>query len=65
MLRNHKAEFVPVETGIAGTTDIEVTWWPEGRRRDRHRELQDFADITPRERRESRQFGPEEVEEES
>lgn len=24
VLRNHKAEFVPVETGIAGTTDIEV-----------------------------------------
>lgn len=24
ILRNHKAEFVPVETGIAGTTDIEV-----------------------------------------
>jgi HlyD family secretion protein len=25
ILRNHKAEFVPVDTGIAGTTDIEVT----------------------------------------
>ena len=25
VVRNHKAEFVPVETGIAGTTDIEVT----------------------------------------
>ena len=25
VLRNHKAEFVPVDTGIAGTTDIEVT----------------------------------------
>ena len=24
VLRNHKAEFVPVDTGIAGTTDIEV-----------------------------------------
>ena len=24
ILRNHKAEFVPVDTGIAGTTDIEV-----------------------------------------
>jgi HlyD family secretion protein len=24
VLRNHKAEFVPVESGIAGTTDIEV-----------------------------------------
>jgi HlyD family secretion protein len=24
VLRNHKAEFVPVQTGIAGTTDIEV-----------------------------------------
>jgi HlyD family secretion protein len=24
VLRNHKAEFVPLETGIAGTTDIEV-----------------------------------------
>ncbi len=24
VIRNHKAEFVPVETGIAGTTDIEV-----------------------------------------
>ena len=24
VVRNHKAEFVPVETGIAGTTDIEV-----------------------------------------
>ena len=24
LLRNHKAEFVPVDTGIAGTTDIEV-----------------------------------------
>ena len=25
MLRNKKVEFVPVETGVAGTTDIEVT----------------------------------------
>jgi HlyD family secretion protein len=25
VLRNNKAEFVPVDTGIAGTTDIEVT----------------------------------------
>jgi HlyD family secretion protein len=25
VIRNHKAEFVPIETGIAGTTDIEVT----------------------------------------
>jgi len=25
VIRNHKAQFVPVETGIAGTTDIEVT----------------------------------------
>lgn len=25
VIRNHKAEFVPVETGITGTTDIEVT----------------------------------------
>ena len=25
VIRNHKAEFVPVETGIAGSTDIEVT----------------------------------------
>ncbi len=24
VLRNHKAEFVPVDTGVAGTTDIEV-----------------------------------------
>ncbi len=24
ILRNHKAEFVPVDTGVAGTTDIEV-----------------------------------------
>ena len=24
VIRNKKAEFVPVETGIAGTTDIEV-----------------------------------------
>jgi HlyD family secretion protein len=24
LIRNHKAEFVPVDTGIAGTTDIEV-----------------------------------------
>ena len=24
VLRNHKAEFVPVQTGVAGTTDIEV-----------------------------------------
>ena len=24
VIRNHKAEFVPVSTGIAGTTDIEV-----------------------------------------
>jgi HlyD family secretion protein len=24
VIRNHKAEFVPVDTGIAGTTDIEV-----------------------------------------
>ncbi len=24
VIRNHKAEFVPVETGVAGTTDIEV-----------------------------------------
>jgi HlyD family secretion protein len=25
VLRNKKAEFVPVQTGITGTTDIEVT----------------------------------------
>ena len=25
VIRNKKAEFVPVETGISGTTDIEVT----------------------------------------
>jgi len=25
VLRNHKAEFVPVETGVAGTSDIEIT----------------------------------------
>src|SRR5208283_1201256 len=25
IIRNKKAEFVPVETGISGTTDIEVT----------------------------------------
>jgi HlyD family secretion protein len=25
VIRNHKAEFVPVETGIAGSTDIEVS----------------------------------------
>jgi HlyD family secretion protein len=25
VLRNKKVEFVPVETGVAGTTDIEVT----------------------------------------
>ena len=25
VIRNHKAQFVPVETGIAGSTDIEVT----------------------------------------
>ena len=25
ILRNKKAEFVPVETGVSGTTDVEVT----------------------------------------
>ncbi len=25
VIRNHRAEFVPVETGVSGTTDIEVT----------------------------------------
>jgi HlyD family secretion protein len=25
VVRNHKAEFVPVETGVTGTTDIEIT----------------------------------------
>jgi HlyD family secretion protein len=25
VIRNKKAEFIPVETGIAGTTDIEIT----------------------------------------
>jgi len=25
VLRNKKVEFIPVETGVAGTTDIEVT----------------------------------------
>jgi len=25
VLRNGKAEFVPVETGVTGTTDIEIT----------------------------------------
>jgi HlyD family secretion protein len=24
VLRNHKAEFVPVQTGVTGTTDVEV-----------------------------------------
>ncbi len=44
MIRDGKAEFVPVTTGITGATDIEVLSGLEGRRSDHHRHLQDHPD---------------------
>ncbi len=41
VVRDGKAQFLPVTTGITGATDIEVTERLEGRRPDHHRYLQD------------------------
>jgi HlyD family secretion protein len=47
VIRNKKAEFVPVTTGITGTTDIEVIERPERRGRGHYRQLQDLAHAAP------------------
>ena len=53
VIRNKKdAVFVPVATGISGTTDIEVNSGLEGRRRDCHWQLQGAAHVAERRQRE-------------
>ena len=63
VIRNHKAEFVPVDTGIAGTTDIEVIKGLERGRRDRDRQLQGAAHAEAGQQREDRQRAPKKEEE--
>ena len=55
LLRDKKVQFVPVETGITGTTEIEVAQRPEGWRRDRDRQLQGSAHVEERRQRKDRQ----------
>ena len=54
VVNGKKAVFRPVETGISGVTDIEITKGLQPRRRNRHRQLQSSAHLEAHRQRQSR-----------